>query len=938
MPSPISPHPAKGAVTLFEAAPVALLHLGSDGLLLQANAAAQMLWGAAAAPGAAWAVLCEHAADALALLQATPAQRTLLLCGGRGLHGDSVAPWVEVRSQPLAGGGWVLALQRGAAPVPVPVAQPVAQASMADAQSALALAVDLGNIAVWRHDLTSHRVQYNAQAYHVLDIPPRPEGLSLDEVRSFIHPDDLPRVTESAQRALKQPGPTDMGARYRRADGSWRQVMTRRVLQRDAEGRPQAFIGVALDVTAQYEEQHRAAETTRRFEQATEAAGIGYWVLEKGGEPTWNACMREMFALPPSETAPWLAEWLQRCVHPDDRAMVQQRFSAWLCSGDTRFALTMRALRADGSVRHLSTHSNIERSQPQPVMFGVVIDLTERYSAEQALRAAEQSAALAAHGAGLGTWQLDLQNGRARWDARMWQLRGLPPQQRAMDEAERMACVHPEDRGSVQAAMSQTQARDTPFEHEFRVVWPDGQVHWLASRSVDIRDDADGAPRRIGVNWDVTDKRNTEAAQRERETALAESRAKSRFLARMSHELRTPLNAVLGFAQLLLMDECGADAAAVSRRGRLADIHAAGQHLLVLINDMLDLSSLESGELRITLQPVALAPLVKQTLPLLGTLLQGRQVQLQCSALDGVVMADATRLRQVLLNLLTNAIKFNRDGGSVSIASVQRGGMVALRVSDNGRGMTPEQLHHLFEPFNRLGRGSEGPDGTEGSGIGLAIVKALMERMGGSVSAESTPGQGSVFELRLADGSAQAGHAAQAALEAPCAQAAEAVRAAQAAPDTPVTHQPPPSAGHAPSAVPVAPASARAPRATLLYIEDNPVNALIISELLQRRPDLLLHVATDGASGVQRAVALQPDLVLLDMQLPDMDGHEVLRRLRAHPGLAKVPVIALSANAMPEDIERALRAGMADYWTKPLDFKVFLAAMAAMFGPAPALD
>jgi PAS domain S-box-containing protein len=884
--------PAAAAAALFEAAPAALLHLGADGRLQLANAAARTLCGEAATAGAALAVLWHQPAEAEGLLQPQPAQRTLALAGA--------TVWVEARSQPLPEGGWVLALQACGAPL---------GGTAAEAQSALDLAVDLGNIAVWRHDLASNRMHYNAQAYRVLDIPPRPEGLTLDEVRQFVHPDDLPGVLASAQHAMRHPGPTDMDARYRRADGSWRQVMTRRVLQRDAQGRPQAFIGVALDVTQQHEEQRRAAEMQRRFNQATEAAGIGYWVVERGGtRATWNASMRELFALAPGETPPDLPEWLRRFVHPDDQAAVLQRFDTWRRSGRQSLDLQMRTVRPDGSVRHISTHSRIERRQRLPVMFGVVIDLTERRSAEQALRTAEQSVALAAHGAGLGTWQLDLDSNQAYWDDRMWQLRGLPPQPRAMSEAERLACVHPDEREQVQRQLSQAIRRGQPFEHEFRIVWPDGQVRWLASRSVEVRDADTGARRRIGVNWDVTDKRNAEAAQLARETALAESRAKSRFLARMSHELRTPLNAVLGFAQLLLAEERGSDAPAQARRRRLEHIRAAGQHLLALINDVLDLSSLESGELRIALQPVALAPLVEQTLPMLGTLREARQVQLQLGELPGVVMADATRLRQALLNLLTNAIKYNRVGGTVHIDSLVRGEQVALRVRDSGRGMTPEQMRHLFEPFNRLGRRSEGPEGTEGSGIGLAIVKALVEGMGGSVQADSTAGEGSVFELRLvqACAEARAGALGEAGVPAPALAAA---------------------AEPGPAAVPR--------RATLLYVEDNPVNALIIGELLQRRPDLQLHVAADGASGVQRAMALRPDLVLLDMQLPDMDGLEVMRRLRAEPALAQVPVIALSANAMPEDIEQALRAGMSDYWTKPLDFAAFLAAMDTLFGPAP---
>jgi CheY-like chemotaxis protein len=223
-------------------------------------------------------------------------------------------------------------------------------------------------------------------------------------------------------------------------------------------------------------------------------------------------------------------------------------------------------------------------------------------------------------------------------------------------------------------------------------------------------------------------------------------------------------------------------------------------------------------------------------------------------------------------------------------------------VTDSGRGMTQEQLAHLFEPFNRLG--AEG-DTIEGTGIGLTIVKALTERMGGTVQAHSVPGQGSTFTLRLpavAPTGATAGSARD-----------EAATPAMSA---------------APLASTAAPGTRRARK--LLYVEDNAVNAMIIRELLAQRSDLELHIAEDGASGVAQAAAWQPDLVLLDMQLPDCDGFEVLRRLRAQPTTATIPCVALSANAMPDHIERALRAGMADYWTKPLDFRAFLTALDAL--------
>ncbi len=667
-------------------------------------------------------------------------------------------------------------------------------------ESQLALAVDLGRIAIWRHDLLTQRMQYNAQAWAVLDMPPQPEGLSIDEVRALIHPEDLPAVMASARLALEQDKPTDMEARYRRRDGCWRQVLTRRVVQRDADGRALAFVGVAMDVT-------------------------------------------------------------------------------------------------------------------------------ERRDAELALRSAAERVALVTRAAGLGTWEVDLRADTAVWDEQMWVLRGLPPGPGAMAPAERLAIVHPDDRQRVIQAYASALATHSPAEYEFRVVWPDGQVRWLATRSQTLRDEQGQPVRRIGVNWDVTDARNAAAIRQEREIARRESAAKSQFMARMSHELRTPLNAVLGFTQLLLAEETGSDDAANGRRRRLLHVQGAGQHLLNLINDVLDLASLDSGDLPVTPLPMALAPLVQSTLPMLDPLLASQGVGLKVEVPPLTVLADATRLRQVLLNLLSNAVKYNRRGGQVEISAWQHSeagaSRVHLRVADTGRGMTAEQLNHLFEPFNRLGAESTG---IEGSGIGLTIARSLVERMGGQIQVQSRPGLGSVFEIQLA---------------APAYQAAPAVAAAPPAPAHAAAGLwPPPvpaAAGQAPAATPAGAGTVtptRGPR-RVLYIEDNPVNAMIIAELLARRPDLVLHLAADGEGGVAQARALLPDLILLDMQLPDFDGLEVMRRLRAQPATAAIPCIALSANAMPDDIARTLDAGAVDYWTKPLDFRAFLAALDGLLGPPP---
>jgi CheY-like chemotaxis protein len=258
-----------------------------------------------------------------------------------------------------------------------------------------------------------------------------------------------------------------------------------------------------------------------------------------------------------------------------------------------------------------------------------------------------------------------------------------------------------------------------------------------------------------------------------------------------------------------------------------------------------------------------------------------------------------------LLNLLSNAIKYNRRGGAVQVGvDLQPGSAgAALRISvaDTGRGLDAAQLRQLFEPFNRLGAQSID---VPGSGIGLAISRALVERMGGRIEVESTPGLGSVFRVALP---------------------AVALPAA----DVHVGAEAP-----APAPAPRPPAAPTGPRRRVLYIEDNPVNAMIVRELLERRSDLELQVAVDGLGGVEHARRWQPDLLLLDMQLPDIGGLEVMRRLREHPETAALRCVALSANAMPNDIERALRAGAVEYWTKPLDFAAFLVALDRLLAPA----
>jgi PAS domain S-box-containing protein len=766
--------------------------------------------------------------------------------------------------------------------------------SVDEASAQLQLATELADVSMWRHDLVTQRVFLNGRAAQVMGLEARPEGVPIDEVRRRIHPDDLLDVLATYQRALHSARPEDAQARYASPDGQWHHIFTRRITQRDAFGTPVALNGVALDITEQMERVRRADELARRLDDVTSTSGIGVWrVLRDDSAAEWNAQMYAMAGLSNGAPGPGFRDWVARFVHPDDRERVDDVVRRWIEHPEVPLEIAHRILHADGNVRHVVSRARVEPDGSPYRASGVAIDVTERELALAALREATERSALATRAAGIGIWEWDADAGASRWDDEMFVLRGLEPRDTCPSFDEMTSWVHPDDRAYVNDQIQSARVDDRAAYYEFRILRADGRTRWLASRSLPVRDERGRTRLRLGVNWDITEAHEVAAARHERELVLRESQAKSELLARMSHELRTPMNAVLGFTRLLMADDAapgdGAAARAeraATRRARLQHIHSAGEHLLTLIDNVLELSRLDGPARDVVLQPVRVAAVVAQSVPLVEGLAIQHGVTVLAPASPLHVRADATRLKQVLVNLLTNAIKYNRPGGTVRLEVLPDAGRVLIRVSDDGLGMTPEQQHHAFEPFNRAGAER---DGIEGTGIGLTIVKALVEGMGGRIGVHSARGVGSVFEVLL-DAAAESG----------------------------------------PLALP-------APR--LLYIEDNAVNVLIVAELVRRRRDIEFDSMPDGASGVARAAQTLPGLTLVDMQLPDIDGLEVLRRLRADPATAGLRVVALSANAIPADIQRALQAGFDDYWTKPLDFRVFNAALDEVFGPvAPPPD
>jgi PAS domain S-box-containing protein len=399
---------------------------------------------------------------------------------------------------------------------------------------------------------------------------------------------------------------------------------------------------------------------------------------------------------------------------------------------------------------------------------------------------------------------------------------------------------------------------------------------------------------------DVTDRKRFESTLQEKnvelESAIAAADkanlAKSNFLSSMSHELRTPLNAILGFGQLLQSDN---PAPSPAQKASIDQILHAGWYLLELINEILDLALIESGKLSISLEPVLLDDLMLECQSMIEPQAEKRVIRMLFPrfAQPCFVNADRTRVKQILVNLLSNAIKYNHVGGSVEvevscIAPPQ--GRTRVSIRDTGAGLPPEKLAQLFQPFNRLGQEASAEEGT---GIGLVVTKRLVELMGGAIGVSSTVGVGSVFWVEL--------------------DSAEPTSSTQG-----VTHP----ALAAPTLV-----DSPRPVRTLLYVEDNTANLKLIEQLIARRPELRLLTAINGTLGIQLARSTLPEVILMDINLPGMSGTDVMRQLRRDPLTAHIPVIALSANAIPHDIARGLEAGFFQYLTKPVRVNDFMQAL-----------
>jgi len=748
--------------------------------------------------------------------------------------------------------------------------------------------------AMWVHDIaTGALLDCNDAAVEMF-------GYTRDEQRAigvegFLVPEagfTMARAWDVARRAIAGE-PQRVEWLGRRKDGTlvWQDLRQHRITlngvdvllvsSRDIDDR-KAAESAQRDAQAALE--RRVAERTAELRETQHIARLGGWQLDvPNGTIVWDQELCDAFDVSPADAPRDVAAYFAM-LHPDDRPLALTLATAALRDG-VPYVYDYRIVLPDGRVRHMHGRGRVIRAPDgTPLrMVGTAQDVTDRREAELALARREEHFRRLIENTSDFVMLLDAAATITYVGPSVTHILGYTPDD--MSGGRPADFVHPDDLERVVADFASIVAHPGALNTStFRIRHRDGSWRWLENAARTLA--PDGAHEGIvAFGRDITGRRQAEEAlARAKDEAERANRAKSEFLSRMSHELRTPMNSILGFAQLLAR----AELAPAHAKG-VQHILKAGRHLLHLINEVLEISRIEAGRENFSVEPVALAAVLQEALGLVRPLAQQHGVTLAAGVCaDGAfVHADRQRLVQVLLNLLSNAIKYNRPNGAVRVeCTALPDGMWRVHVADTGVGVPADRVEELFTPFARLG--AEQTD-VEGTGLGLALSRRLCEAMDGALALESSGPAGSVFAVTLRGA------------ESP-------LRALEEA---------------GPSAVPDASHGA----ATLLYVEDNLANLSLVETILLSRPRWRVLPALQGGLGVELARDHHPDLVLLDLHLPDMPGAEVLRRLRADPRTADIPVVVVSADATAGSVERLRQAGADAYLTKPLDVDEFLAVV-----------
>lgn len=699
-------------------------------------------------------------------------------------------------------------------------------------------------------------------------------------------------VTAQDRLVLQGRKPLDIPEEMIETARGTRLVHTKKIPILDENGAPTYLLGVSTDITERKRAEDALHESNRELEMAVHANDLimknsrdvictvdeagRFTTVSAASEAVWGYCPAELRGRPYLDL-----------VYPEDRPKTIEIAEAMM-AGSPVTEFENRCVRKDGSL--INVLWSAYWSEADKTMFAVAHDNTVHKQAEEALRESEARFAscaerterivATAHDAFIG---MDAAGLITDWNPQAETTFGWSAEE-AIGRPMHELIIPPKFREMHVRGIKHFLATGNGPVLNKRIEFP--ALH-RDGRELPI--EVTISPIPVGDTFmfsaflrDVSNRKRAEekitAAKEEAERA---NRAKSEFLSRMSHELRTPMNAILGFAQLLALEDLSPE-----QREGLGHIMGGGELLLKLINEVLDISRIEAGRLSLSREPVEIAEVLREIIHLMKPLAAAARVRLDLPQVGTTyVLADRQRLRQVLINLVSNAIKYNRAGGSISLACEVSNVRARISVRDTGIGIPNEHLEQVFSPFERLGV-EQGE--IEGTGLGLTVTKRLVEAMEGTIGVESRVGEGTTFWVEFA------------LTESPLARSAE---------------------GRPPSEIE---AVIWGEGGTVLYVEDNFSNLKLIESLFRLRPALKLIAARDGKSGLQMAREQLPVLILLDLNLPDMNGRDVLTKLRTEPMTSAIPVVALSADATPGQIDRLMRAGAADYLTKPINVQKFL--------------
>jgi PAS domain S-box-containing protein len=775
------------------------------------------------------------------------------------------------------------------------------------------LATQAARVGIWDWDLRANTILCDPMQHALFGFDVGEFFPMFEAWTAPIHDGDRARVVRELAEAASGGTPYDSEFRVVWPNGEVHNIRAMATVIRDGTGPVTRMIGTNWDVTEvrvlaeQFRvtaERDRAtaatlSEQNRLMAMAERLAHVGHWRLDvKSDELFWSDEMYRAFDLP-TTFRPTLQNVID-AYHPDDREKVSADLGRAKATG-IRYRSESRIVRPDGSIRHIVSDGQPECAPDGTVLaiFGVFQDVTTAKDAERERDRLIERVTVATETAQVGIWECNIVTDTLVWDSVMYALYGYEDAKFTPTYDNWVTSLHVDDRARVVGELAEAASGGAPYDTEFRAVWPNGEVHSIRGMARVVYDGAGSANRIFGTNWDITEIRTlTEQLREEKQrlvaavsdaTAVAQkaNRAKSDFLARMSHEIRTPMNGIIGFATLVLDSDISPE-----QHRHLTHLHDAGKSLTVILNDILDFSKIEAGKLEI--EQVALSPraVVDGALSIIRCEALVKGVELEVDLADDVpqwVIGDPTRLRQVLLNLITNALKFTASGRiSVALRCVTSG--IRFEVADSGIGVPLDKQHLLFQEFVQITT-SESRQ-RSGTGLGLAISKLLVQAMHGTIEMTSIPEHGSTFWFTV---------------------------------PLPITTAP----------VDTTREAAQVTACRVLVVDDNEINQIVVQALLKKDGhDVVL--ASDGAQAVQAVQVEHFDLVLMDMQMPVMNGEDAARAIRQlGTSVRDVPIVALTANAMIEDVQRCYDAGMNDHLAKPVD-RALLRRALTVWGVRPA--